>query len=242
MVCELFSWQGGKYAFGTGHKAQSAGASHMSLSTEFACMEGMRRIDDWPRLREAVPDGRMLFTPTGRPFDGDELGWDRLVLGLVDGRRTVDAIGRQVPFGSFRLAECLVNLCHGGFIAPVQDRGPQPEHAPQPDPEAERDRKTALVVGGFSLLLLLALAVRLFALWVLSANPPESAGAESRITRSLARENVEAFLFDHAARNGSFPDDLDPLVSDGALDGRDLRGRTRGRIFYRKTDKGYVLK
>ncbi len=242
MVCELFSWPEGQYSFGTGHKAQSAGTSHMSLSAEFACMEGMRRIDDWPRLRETVPDGRMLFCPTGRPFDGDELGWDRLVLGLVDGRRTVESIGRQVPFGSFRLAECLVNLWNGGFIAPVQDRGLHHEHAPQPDPEAERDRKTALVVGGFSLLLLAALAVRLFALWVLNANPPASAGAESRITRSLARENVEAFLIDHAARNGSFPDDLEKLVADGAVEDRDIRGRSRGKILYRKTDKGYVLK
>ena len=242
MVCDLFSWEGGKYSFGTGLKAQSAGTSHMNLSAEFACMEGMRRIDEWPRLREAVPDGRLVFCPTGRPFDGDELGWDRLVLGLVDGRRTVDAIGRQVPFGSFRLAECLVNLWNGGFVAPVQDQGAHHEHAAQPDPVSERDRKSALVVGGFSLLLLAALAVRLFALWIMNANPPVSAGAEARITRSLARENVEAFLIDHAARNGAFPEDLDQLVSEGAVDRHDIRGRSRGKVLYRKTDKGYVLR
>jgi hypothetical protein len=214
----------------------------MNLSADFACMEGMRRIDEWPRLRESVPDGRMVFCPTGRPFDGDELGWDRLVLGLVDGRRTVDSIGRQVPFGSFRLAECLVNLWNGGFVAPVQDQGLHHEHAAQPDPDAERDRKTALVVGGFVLLFLVALAVRLIALWMMNVNPPLSAGAEARITRSLARENVEAFLIDHAARNGGYPDDLDQLVSEGAVDRRDIRGKTRGKAFYRKSDKGYILK
>jgi hypothetical protein len=242
MVCDLFSWTGGKYAFGTGLKAQGGTVSPMNLSTEFACMEGMRRIDEWPRLKEQIPDGRMVFSPTGRPFDGDELGWDRLVLGLVDGRRTVEAVSRQVPFGSFRLAECLVNLWNGGFIAPVQDTGAGHEHAAQPNPEAERDRKTAMVVGLSVLLFVAATAVRLIALWMMNVNPPASAGSETRITRSLSRENVEAFLIDHAARKDGFPDDLDILVGEGAIGRKDIRGNIGGKAFYRKIDKGYVLR
>ena len=29
-------------------------------------MEGMRRIDEWPRLREALPDFKQVFRPTGK--------------------------------------------------------------------------------------------------------------------------------------------------------------------------------
>lgn len=242
MVCDLFSWLGGKYEFGTGLKAQGAGTAPISLSAEFACMEGMRRIDEWPRLREAIPDGRMVFRPSGRAFEGDELGWDRLVLGLVDGRRSVEMVARQVPFGSFRLAECLVNLWNGGFIAPVEETGIEHEHAAQPDPEAERDRKTAMVVGVSVLLFVAATAVRLIALWMMSVHPPVSTGAETRITRSLARENVEAFLIDHAARKDGFPADLDLLVREGVVQRRDIVGNAGGKAFYRKSDKGYVLR
>lgn len=242
MVCELFSWQGGSYDFGTGHKAQAAGTAHLTLSAEFACMEGMRRIDEWPRLRETVSDFKMVFSPTGRAFEGDELGWDRLVMGLVDGRRTVEGIGRQVPFGSFRLSECLVNLWNGGFIAPVQDTGIEHVQASQPNPEAERDRKTAQVVGFSVLLFVAATAVRLIALWMMNVNPSESASCESRITRSLARENVEAFLIDHAARKDGFPAELRLLVEEGMLGSGDIRGKAGGNAFYRKTEKGYVFR
>lgn len=241
MVCELFSWAKGKYAFGTGVKAQGGAVSPMNLSTEFACMEGMRRIDEWPRLRESISDGRMVFSPTGRPFTGDELGWDRLVLGLVDGRRTVEAVSRQVPFGSFRLAECLVNLWNGGFIAPVEDKGAGHEHAAQPNPEAERDRKTAMVVGLAVLLFVAATTVRLIALWMMKVNPPATVGSETRITRSLSRENVEAFLIDHAARKDGFPVDLDRLVEDGTVHRGDIRNGGF-KAFYRRNEQGYILK
>ena len=243
MVCDLFSWLDGRYDFGTGLKAQAGGTSHMNLSAEFACMEGMRRIDEWPRLREGIPDGKLVFTPTGRPFDGDELGWDRLVLGLVDGRKSVEGIGRQVPFGSFRLAECLVNLWNGGFIAPVQDSGLEHEHAIQNNPEAEKDRKTAMVVGVAVLGFVAATLVRLIALWMMNVNAPVSAGSEYRITRALARENVEAFLIDHAVRKDAFPVDLDHLVHEGVIERRDIRGVAGGKAIYRKSgDKGYILR
>jgi hypothetical protein len=243
MVCDLFSWQGGKYEFGTNLKAQGAASAPMNLSTEFACMEGMRRIDEWPRLREGVPDVKMVFSPTGRPFQGDELGWDRLVLGLVDGRRTVEGIGRQVPFGSFRLAECLVNLWQGGFIAPSRESGHEREFAAPPDPESEKDRKTAMVVGISVLLFVAATAVRLVALWMTNMGAPAAAGDEARITRSLARENVEALLIDHAARKDAYPPDLDALVRDGALERGDIRRVSAGKTVYRRSgDKGYVLR
>jgi hypothetical protein len=244
MVCELFSWQGGKYEFGTGLKAQAASGSHMNLSTEFACMEGMRRIDEWPRLREAIPDGRSVFSPTGRPYQGDELGWDRLVYDLVDGRKPVGHIARLVPFGSFRLAECLVNLWNGGFISPVQGAGLEQEQAVRADPVSEKDRKTAMVVGASVLIFVAATAVRLIALWMMNVGAPGPAGSEARITRSLARENVEAFLIDHAARHDAFPEALDDLVRSGGLRDGDIRGSAGGKTIYRRTSdgKGYVLR
>jgi hypothetical protein len=134
MVCELFGWQEGRYEF-NGSLKPPPGAQ-LNISTEFACMEGMRRIDEWPRLRQEVPDSKLVFRPTGRPFEGDMQSWDYLVLGLVDSRRTLAQIARQVPFGSFRLSECIVNLWHGGFIAPVKAEIEEREAPVQADPQS----------------------------------------------------------------------------------------------------------
>jgi hypothetical protein len=247
MVCELFGWANGRYEFGTAAKANFGG--QLNISTEFACMEGMRRIDEWPGLREALPDPKMVFRPTGRPFDGDAQSWDKMVLGLVDARRNVQQIGKLVPFGSFRLSECMVNLWHGGFIAPI--KGSDEGHvAPiQADPQSEKDRKTAMVLGIAVLFLVFATAVRLFSIWMVGA--VERTGSEwqdpddyeSAIPRAMARDNMEAFLIDHAAKADSFPKTLAPLVRDGALNSREIPPSGNEAPFYRKTgEKTFILK
>jgi hypothetical protein len=247
MVCELFGWVDGRYEFGSGQKAPSS--AQLNISTEFACMEGMRRIDEWPRLRETLPDLRQVFRPTGKPYEGDQLGWDFLVLGAVDGRKSVLQISKQVPFGSFRLSECMVNLWNGGFIAPAKAANEEHNAPTLADPQSEKDRKTAMVLGIAVLFLVFATAVRLFSIWMVGA--VEQTGAvwqdpddyEAGISHALARDNMEAFLIDHAARTDSLPKSLLPLAAEGVLSPREISGAGSGKPFYRKTGgKAYILK
>jgi hypothetical protein len=226
MVCELFGWQEGRYEFNDSQKPP-AGAQ-LNISTEFACMEGMRRIDEWPRLREELPDSKLVFRPTGRPYDGDMQSWDYLVLALVDSRRNAAQIARQVPFGSFRLSECIVNLWHGGFIAPVTAANEEREAPVQADPQSERDRNTAMVLGVAILLLVFATAVRMVSIWMAGSAGmagsvrAEPDGNENGITRPMARENVETFLIEIAARTDSLPPTLAPLREQGLLGRREI--------------------
>lgn len=238
MVCELFGWPDGRYEFLASQKLPPTAS--FNISTEFACMEGMRRIDDWPRLREALPDTKVVFRPTGRPYDGDPQGWDYLVLGMVDSRRSVAQIARQVPFGAFRLSECMVNLWHGGFIAPVKAASEEHEALVQADPQSEKDRKTAMVLGVALLFLVLATAVRLFSIWMVGAVEQTGAGwqdpddYEYGISHAMARDNMETFLIDFAARTDSLPSTLTPLLEGGILGKHEINGPS-GRPFYRKT-------
>lgn len=249
MVCELFGWLTGRYEFGTGLKGQTSMSIELNISTEFACMEGMRRIDEWPRLKEALPDLRAVFRPTGKTYEGDRLGWDFLVLGLVDSRKSVGQIAKQVPFGSFRLSECIVNLSEGGFIAPVADSLEELEIAVPVDPQSEKDRKTAMVLGIAVLFLVFATAVRLLSFWVLSSEASADtrrgnpSNYEAAIANQMARDNIEAFLIDHAARKDNLPPDLGELVKEGALAPREIAVANGDKPFYKKTsEKSFQLK
>lgn len=246
MVCELFGWIEGRYEFNASQKPPAA--AQLNLSTEFACMEGMRRIDEWPRLREALPDAKVVFRPTGRPFGGDALSWDYMVLGLVDARRSVAQIARQVPFGAFRLSECVVNLWHGGYIAPVKAASEEQEAPVHADPQSEKDRKTAMVLGIAVLFLVFGTAVRLASIWMVGAveqtGPDwrDPADYEDGISRAMARDNMEAFLIDLAARTDSLPSTLAPLRERGILDKREIDGAGPAPQYRRTSDRTFILK
>jgi hypothetical protein len=249
MICELFGWTSGRYEFGTSLKAQASLSIHLNISTEFACMEGMRRIDEWPRLKESLPNFRIVFRPEGKTYDGDALGWDFLVLGLVDGRKNVSQISKQVPFGSFRLSECLVNLWQGGFIAPATESLDELEILATVDPQSEKDRKTAMVLGVALLFLVFATMIRLVSFWMLGsgsqldAKNPNSGGFEAGISQNMLRENLSTLLIGFAAKHDMLPTDLHQIQEDGAFTSHELNMAMRDKSTYKKTsERSYQLK
>ncbi len=240
MVCELFGWVTGQYQFSTGLKGQGAQAVQLNLSTEFACMEGMRRMDEWPRFKEAIADTRMIFQSQGKAYTGDPESWNALVASLVDGRRSVAQIGKLVPFGSFRLFDCTLNLWEEGFIQPVAGGFSELEHPLAADPQSEKDRRTAMVLGIAMLFLAFGIGVRLVSIWITgfgmglgnglamnssqssstysSANSPTDFGTlgssvryDDRIGNKVARDNIETFIWDYADRKNSLPLHLQQL-------------------------------
>jgi competence protein ComGC len=249
MVCELFGWLTGKYDFGTGLKSHVTFSMELTISTEFACMEGMRRIDEWPRLKEKVPDPKVVFKSIGKAYTGDPLSWDYLVLGLVDGRKNVGQISKQLPFGAFRLSECLVNLWEGGFIVPLAGSADEIGIIAPVDPQTEKDRKTALVLGLALMMLVFAIVGRLLYIWMQEIGKTdmtkdiERGGYESVLANSFSRDNVQALLMDYAARKDRLPEHLNQLVKEGVLVRREVEVPLGNKPFYKKTsEKTYQFK
>jgi len=134
---------------------------------------------------------------------------------------------------------------------PVKAASEEHEAPIQADPQSEKDRKTAMVLGVAILFLVFATAVRLFSIWMVGTaeqafdrpgGPVPSDGAvqvdggeyENGIARSLARDNVETFLIDLAARSDSLPATLAPLREQGILGGREIDG-SGSQPYYRRT-------
>lgn len=203
MVCDLFTWTSGNYEFGTTQKGMSTGAAQIRISTEFACMEGMRRIDEWPRLREKIADSQTVFLKGDLPCVSED-PWEQRVFELIDGETPMPALVKRLPFGSFRLHECVVNLWESGCILPREGGVPQAETVPMADPRAERDQKTGLVLGISSLIITGALVFRLAAAWLLHQAGSDGMNTpRTRAESSILRNNDAILVVEHLSRTGN---------------------------------------
>ena len=83
-------------------------------------MEGARRIDEWSRMADKIPDARV--TPRLAPLDdGPESFIDLLpreweVLSVIDGERNLHEIGKRLVLPEFEVAKIIYGMLSTGLI------------------------------------------------------------------------------------------------------------------------------
>ena len=234
MVCDLFAWTEGQYAFSTTQKSLPHALGNFSISTEFACMEGMRRIDEWPHLKEKLPSAEMIFQNLHVPPTKEMGEWEQMVLEAIDGKRNLVRLIRLVPFGQFRLYECINNLWKSGAIAPL-DSEITPSETLQPLAQSEKDQKTSLVIGIAAGCLILAGAFRFFITLVLDQTPSQTQSTLTRVQGNLARRNAEVFLLQDGSEQGKFAEHLSDLVRRDYLSVVEAFGPEDARLNYQRS-------
>ncbi len=137
IVYSLFLWKEGQFEFREG--AASTERISLDVSVMNLIMEGTRRLDEWSRVRERIQNDRMILAPLRST---EELtrsvrlsDFERVVLALVDGRRTVRDIIVLARQGEFETWQALHALLSAGVIRiqllaldPAEDR-PAVPHA-----------------------------------------------------------------------------------------------------------------
>jgi len=99
-------------------------------------MEGTRRVDEWPRIREMIPSDS--FIPVVQKRIEVEQEFDEAettVVDSIDGKRTIAQLVLESRSSSFRVCSTLSPLVRGGFvrlIESVTDRDEAPVEAPFP--------------------------------------------------------------------------------------------------------------
>jgi hypothetical protein len=117
IVDELFTWKNGEYKFLLGEKLYSKSKYSVLVNPQFLILEGMRRIDEWPKIKEAIPDPTMVFRKMKRPSLSLELGeQEKIVIELINGRQCVADIVEASGLGKFRTYHAIYNLIEGGAI------------------------------------------------------------------------------------------------------------------------------
>lgn len=224
MVCDLFSWPEGNYSFNSSQKGLPDSLGALRLSTDFACMEGMRRIDEWPTLAARLGEGDPTFQATGQPAEGDPEDWPAVILARIDGRKTLSQLEKEVPFGSFRLAEFILGLWDDGCIVPVAGQAPARRESAPPPLASDKERKTAVLLGLVGLCFVCALGIRLTGLWLESTAAWGERGALDRIQAQTVRRNAAALTLEKASATGSFPASLEELEESGMLTPFEIHG------------------
>lgn len=138
-VYDLFLWPSGQFEFREGEFPENILITFESLVTP-VILEGIRRVDEWQRIRAVFPNMETTFKVPGPPPPGTD-GVERQVLALAAAGKSLAEMGLELRRSDFETASLLFDLHRRGLVAVGQVR---------PDPQ------TADPVGAIQALLTLA--------------------------------------------------------------------------------------
>jgi hypothetical protein len=118
-VFELLSWQEGFFSFEECGSETFPAGPRVEVATESLLMEGARRIDEWSRIAQTVPD--VTVVPGFAGIADKESRLDLLpreweVLTLIDGERDLRGIAAGLGRDPFEIAKTVYGLITTGVL------------------------------------------------------------------------------------------------------------------------------
>jgi len=120
VVFDLMSWSEGFFSFAEEPPRPIRKDTAVRVSTESLLMEGARRIDEWSRMMDRVPDA--MVVPKLAPLTGgpqsfiDLLPREWEVLSLVDGEANLRNIALELAISEFDVARIIYGMLTTGLI------------------------------------------------------------------------------------------------------------------------------
>lgn len=143
-IYDAFLWADGEFRFYDGELPEMKMVP-LSVDVTGIIMEGLRRWDEWRRIRERIPDDGHVPVLLG-PVPQDDLSdQDRYILPFINGRRSIEEIALQTHNAEFHVAKLVFELSKTG-LAEVE-RKASPSRTPEPiAAEAGDDDGTAALI------------------------------------------------------------------------------------------------
>jgi tetratricopeptide (TPR) repeat protein len=115
-VYDLFHWPEGRFEFKDGETAKGP-LIPIDLGVPAVILEGIRRVDEWQRIREVFPSMNTTLTlPRGLP-EGVTEPFSRDLLRLAQAGKTLAAIALELRFSEFETAVRAFGLHEQGLLA-----------------------------------------------------------------------------------------------------------------------------
>ena len=130
VVFELMSWREGFFSFEERPRSEIP-ETRVSVSTESLLMEGARRIDEWSRIADTIPNVGVVavLAPVANDEEGpalDLLPHEWQVLAMIDGFRDLREIATLLGRDEFEIAKVAYGLARTGVIAARTPPGEAP--------------------------------------------------------------------------------------------------------------------
>ena len=233
----LLTWNEGDYRFDTDAVIYPKGVVQVLINPQAVIMEGMRRIDEWPRIEKILPDQNIILGKKPKPILSVDFGAEeKRVLKFIDGTRTLEQLQEVTGIGRFRTYQACFNLLEVGA---VEKKGLAVRVAPKRK-TVSIDRVKGVTVAGMGWIALGAfVAVNLvLGMWVRNYIEKKSEPRTSFYAKNIAVINMSQLLDQYLFKYKNYPESLERLVEEG------WTTTTETSIFsYRLEDDGksYVL-
>lgn len=135
-IYDVFLWNEGEFRFIDNELPQMEMVP-LRVDVTGIIMEGTRRSDEWPRIREVIPANS--FVPSiQKPIEVEqEFGEAQTtVIDSIDGKRTIAQIVLESRSSSFIVCSTLYPLIRAGFVQVLEPVGVAAAAAPEPVPAA----------------------------------------------------------------------------------------------------------
>lgn len=122
MVFDLMAWREGFFSFEERPRDEVKRDIRITVSTESLLMEGARRIDEWSRIEDVIPNLDVIpeLAPVDSERDGgamlDLLPHEWQVLTMIDGDRDLRAIAAVLGRDEFEIAKIAYGLATTGVV------------------------------------------------------------------------------------------------------------------------------
>ncbi len=122
IIYSLFVWGDGEFQF-IESEAPPANSPLTEIDTTSVMMEGVRRFDEWSKIRDALPPAHTVLQICPAPIAaGGEISLsseDLEMLALIDGRRRADEIMQSFTRGEYAAARSVYKLIELSIVEPA---------------------------------------------------------------------------------------------------------------------------
>jgi hypothetical protein len=130
-VYGLFAWPDGEFRFEQGQKPKpTAAIMPVPLPVEHLIMEGVRRIDEWGRIRDRIPSTDMVVKFVEQPGEkakGINLAPEEWrVFARINGKDTLAEIAQKTGMSDFDVCRIVYGFLTAGLVDVIRKIVPMP--------------------------------------------------------------------------------------------------------------------